>query len=466
MSLEDFRAFCAELVLDNGKQMALQEFQATMLTDYFDGVRESLILIPKKNSKTTTLSALALFHLVTTDDAEVVIAAASRDQATILYDAARGFVRRTPALGGLVQIRRGYRELRRIGDDGRIRVLVADVDTADGCIPSLALCDELHRFRSSELYELLNAGLTGRGGQMVTISTAGDSLDTPLGRLRKRAYAAPGMVRTGAHRYVRTDAFAMHEWALDDDQDRADLPLVKQANPAAWITLEDLRERRDSPSTTPWGWARFACGVWLQGEDSAIQAAEWQMCADPAVTIPDDARNVMIGIDLGWKWDTTAIVPCWRPSRTDPVIVGAPVIVAPPGDGSATAQHLVFDPIRRMSELYRAPTFVIDPNAGGEALAQRIDGELRGRVSTFSQSPWVMASAAQRLSEAITNRTIVHPDHEGLSSHVLAAAVKPVGEAWRFTKRRRSPAPIDALIALTMAYSVLAGEREHGRHSW
>jgi phage terminase large subunit-like protein len=464
-ALDDFRAFCAELVLDNGKLMALEPFQETMLADYFDGVRESLILISKKNSKTTTLSALALFHLITTADAECVIAAASRDQATLLYDAARGFVRRTRALQDLVVAKRGYRELRRIGDDGRIRVLVAQVDTADGALPTLALVDELHRHGSSELYEILNSGLAGRGGQMVTISTAGDSLDSPLGRLRKRAYAAPGMVRDGAHRHVRTDAFCMHEWSLDDDQDRDDLALVKQANPASWITLEDLRERHDSPSTTPWGWARFACGVWLQGEESAIQAAEWQACADPTATIPDDARGVTVGIDLGWKWDTTAIVPIWRPDGGEPVIVGTPVIVRPPGDGSATAEHLIFNPIREMSERW-APTFVIDPAAGGEQLAQRIDGELRGRVSTFSQSPWVMAAAAQRLSEAIAGEKIVHPDDPELDSHVLAAAVKPVGEAWRFVKRRRAPAPIDGLIALTMAYSVLAGVREYARASW
>jgi phage terminase large subunit-like protein len=60
-----------------------------MLADYFDGTRETLILLPKKNGKSTTLAALALFHLIATLDAECVIGAASRDQATILYGARR-----------------------------------------------------------------------------------------------------------------------------------------------------------------------------------------------------------------------------------------------------------------------------------------------------------------------------------------------------------------------------------------
>jgi hypothetical protein len=39
--LEEFRAFCSELALDNGKRMILEPFQETMLKDLFEGVRES-----------------------------------------------------------------------------------------------------------------------------------------------------------------------------------------------------------------------------------------------------------------------------------------------------------------------------------------------------------------------------------------------------------------------------------------
>ncbi len=142
MSLDEFREFAGELVLDNGQRMALYPEQEWMLADYFDGVRETLILIGKKSGKTHLCAALCLYHLITTPDAEVVVAATSRDQATILYDAARGFVRRTPALRDLVDTKRGYRELRNKADDGRIRVLVADVDRMDGALPTLSVIDE------------------------------------------------------------------------------------------------------------------------------------------------------------------------------------------------------------------------------------------------------------------------------------------------------------------------------------
>jgi phage terminase large subunit-like protein len=240
----------------------------------------------------------------------------------------------------------------------------------DGALPTLSVIDEYHRAHSSELYGLLRDGCVGRGGQQVCISTAGDDLDSPLGRLRAKAYAMPGMVRDGAYRHVRTPDFALHEFALDESEDRDDLEVVKTANPAPWLTIEELRKRRDSPSTTPWQFARWTCGVWLSGEDAAIQAGEWRACADPDVVIPDSARDVVVGIDLGWRRDCTAIVPVWRPSRDEPVVVGTPVIIEPPGDGSATEQHRIFDPCRTMSERWRDVTFTLDPAAGGEALAQ------------------------------------------------------------------------------------------------
>lgn len=97
------------------------------------------MLIQKKNGKTTLLAALGIYHLLRQADAECLIAAASRDQATILFDQARGFVRRSPYLESKVAVKTGFREIPNREDAGRIRVLASDLDTADGVIPTLAL---------------------------------------------------------------------------------------------------------------------------------------------------------------------------------------------------------------------------------------------------------------------------------------------------------------------------------------
>ena len=62
-SLKDFEAFCSQLILDNGEPMVLEPHEKRMARLYFDGYREIVVVIGKKNGKTTFLAALALYHL-------------------------------------------------------------------------------------------------------------------------------------------------------------------------------------------------------------------------------------------------------------------------------------------------------------------------------------------------------------------------------------------------------------------
>lgn len=456
--LETFDRFCSGVLRkEDGSPFVLEDFQRRMLNDFFTGTTETLILMPKKCGKTTVLAALALYHLLSTPDAEVVIAAASRDQATILYDAAAGFVRRSERLPDLVYVRRGTRELRAVKDAGRIRVLAAGVDTADGVLPTLALVDEQHRHKSADLYGVFRDGLGPRQGRMITISTAGEDDMSPLGLMRRAAYELPGMERDGAYRYARSPdgGYVMHEWALEPDEDRTDMAIVKRANPASWQTEEQLRRRHDSPSMTAAQWARFACGVWMREEDNAISAVEWAACAEEYEGIPDGAE-IRVGVDLAWKWDTAAIIP--HHLRADGIaLVGEPVIVVPPRDGTSTAKDELLRPILRLRDRYRITAVVMDPAADGEVFAQDLE-EHGLEVFAHSQDPAPMSLAAERLMTSIREKTIRHPDHAELNSHVLNAALKATGgEKYRFVKPR-SKRPIDGVIALAMVHSAAVGE--------
>src|SRR6185436_15108635 len=107
---------------------------------------------------------------------------------------ASGLVRRA-GLGGTFDVKpgAGTGEIRLAGlrDGPRMRVMAADANTGDGVIPTLALVDELHRHPSAELYGVFRDGLGPRGGQMITVSTAGAIVDSPLGLLRDKAHSFP-----------------------------------------------------------------------------------------------------------------------------------------------------------------------------------------------------------------------------------------------------------------------------------
>jgi phage terminase large subunit-like protein len=438
----------------------LEPFQRRILSDFFDGATQTLAIIPKKNGKSTLVAAVALYHLCTTEDAEGYVAASSREQAGIILKQARKFIRATPALQA--RLRMKQREIVSQRDEGFVRVLASDVDTADGVIPTLAIVDELHRHKSTDLLGVFRDGLGPRNGQMVTITTAGDDSESALGRMRSLAYAMPTFERDGAYRYARSrdGHWVMHEWALDDEQDREDMALVKTANPASWITPKALQRRRDDPSTTPWQFARFACGVWLQGEDTAIGPVEWAACGTDE--FPEPEGTVRIGIDLGTKEDTTGIVVHYVDEDRVAWIPKVRVLVPPAEKGVGLRKVDILEAVRELADEYGASQVVIDEETGGWVFGEDIEDQFDLEVVAHSQKPAPMTEAAERFYTAVREEKVRHPRDPIFSRHVLNAHRRSTDDGrWRFVKEnKQSKKHIDALIAAAMAHNVAIDELE------
>ena len=451
-----FRRFCAVLVLEDGRPFLLEPFEERLLWDYFDGALETLVLLPKKNGKTTLLAGLSLFHLLVTPDAECVIGAASRDQATILYDQACGFVRRSEALQDRVAVKRGYREIRSRRDSGRIRVLAADVDTADGVIPTLALVDELHRHKSADLYGVFRDGLGPRHGRMVTISTAGDNELSPLGQMRTAAKRLPQLEREGRYLYARAadGAFVMHEWALEDGDDTDDIALVKLANPASWQTVAALSARRSSPSTTPWQWARFACGLWVGAEPWWMRPPEWNACATGDRLEPGD--DVTLGFDGSQSGDATALVAC---RLSDSLVQPLGVWLAPVGADREwqVPRGAVDIAVAEAMETYHVVRAYCDP----PLWQTEIDGWARefgdAVVLRYDTNRTRMMAATERFRTDVVAGHLRHSGDETLTAHVLSAQIREArGGYWLAKSRPGSPDKIDLAVAAILAYEARA----------
>jgi phage terminase large subunit-like protein len=448
--LEDFAAFCQDaLTLDNGKPFVLEPFQRLMLADMFGGTRETVILLPKKQGKTTLMSALALFHLLSTQDADCVIAAASRDQAGIMLRQAQGFIRRSPGLQSRLIVKQ--REIVHKLHGGRIRILASDVDTADGVIPTLALVDELHRHKTADLYGVFRDGLGPRDGKLVTITTAGADQNSVLWRMRQRAIDM-GNTREGAYMRAGSKSFVLHEWSLEPDADLDDIDLVKTANPLTAVTTALLRERHDSPSTVPWQWARFACNVWTQGEEAWLPIGVWDSHRKEG-SIPRNAA-VWLGIDLGLKHDSAAIVAV---CKEDELYRAEAIVLYPPTDGTPLDIAAVEAAVRECAEKWDIQSAAYDPWRF-ERSAQILGDE--GLLMVEHPMTNVrMAPESEALHEAIMAGHIVHDGDEEFASHVNAGVPTETERGWRLTKRKAKD-KIDALIALLMAYDLAARKQE------
>jgi phage terminase large subunit-like protein len=446
-TMAGFERFCEGLVLKDGESLRLEEFQKRMLRDHFRGVIEELVIIPKKNGKTTLFAAMSLYHLLTWPKADVVVVAASAEQAGILFEQAADMVE-SSGLEETLDVRGrfggAYRQIR-LRDDpsARLRVLAADAKTADGVLPTLALVDELHRHRTGELYGVLRSGIDARDGRMVTISTAGLEDNSILWRLRDSAHRFESYYRKGPYCYGRSDdgSFVLHEWSLRDEDDRDDLALVKKANPLSSQTIEKLRRRRESPSYKPGEWARLHCGVWTGAEEPWLEAGVW-----------DNLK-----VDIG------------RVKEGEPVWVAVSaganpaIVLAAPRDGEAAAvRSFIWEGDVSLAVLENwllglTETFDLREVAFDRVEFQRSAELLEARglpMVEIPHSPERLSIVSQTLHRLISQGDLAHDGDAVLRAQVTAAVTKETERGWRLLKSPQSRALIAMAVAVHQATQV------------
>ena len=497
-NLDLFVEFCSTLTLQQREQMVVHAFQQLMLSDYFRGCPLTTVILPKKLGKTTLIAAVCLFHILTTDDAEVAICARSKEQAGRLYDHIRKFVAKQRAFDGVLEVRPGFKEIRRKGSMSKIKVLSGDQDTLEGIECTLWIAEEVGQWEDGEPINVLSEGARTRNGQGFIISNAGDNEDGPLGLIRQRCYKY-GHERHGAYRYCKSPngSEVLHEWALDPDQDHEDLHVVKQAHPAPWKTIAVLRADREEALSLS-RWLRYHCGIWVKGGSRAIMPWEWDSL--PKETIPYKA-TAFIGVDVGRSEasDTTAITPV-RFKSLHERIIGDPIILVPPAEegkrldfraiyvGMAVmAGFIEFDEDRFITDLTKddmndladvkgwaeaikqgsvvtATAFVYDPAAGAEDMFERFARKYP-KCKPFEFAANKASSnvrADMRFMEALGNLWLRHSGHRGLREHALNAVEQPSGSGFFFGHGKRPRLPQDALKAASMAHDMAVEQKGTG----
>jgi phage terminase large subunit-like protein len=438
-TLEGFVRYAGRLRTEDGKPLRIRPFQREFVRPHFAGVPEVVIVVPKGNGKTTLLAALALYHLETVPGADVFIAATSVRQARILFRQAAAMVKRS-GLDNL-EVKSGYGEIRMRGDMARvgprIQVVSSEAGGEDGAQPTLALIDELHRHRDGDLYGVFRDGLPKRRGRMLTISTAGATMDSPLGRLRALALKHRSFKRSGMVQTARWPGFAWHEICLAPEDDPNDLSLVRRANPL--LRLADLRTRRDSPSTTPWQWLRFACGIWTEGEEPWLDPQVWDRLATRWA--PRSRESVFVGVDVGIRDESPAIVLV---ARRDGGLLAEARILEPEAE-----LEEVEDDLRRLALEFSVRWISYDPRSF-ERSAQLLAKE-GFRMAEFPMTVERMSKASTTLWRLLERGELAHDGSAEFRTHVLSGVVKEDGRGWRVARDPKTRRPVAALMALLMA---------------
>jgi phage terminase large subunit-like protein len=478
-TLPHFRDWAAELILDSGERWKLEPFQEAFIADVFAGTAECWLVVPEGNGKTTLVAGLALYHAEFRPHAAIPVAASSREQAEIMYRQAEGFVLRSPrmyeAVRSDLQLAKGKRKTqvprfvclegyRRVNHyaGGRIQVFAADDRTGDGIIPTLGILDELHRHRDLSLYRTWAGKLGKRGGQIVAISTAGEpgsEFETTRARIRQ---TSKEVIRKGSFIRAAGGAVVLHEWAVSEKAKVEDFKVVKAANPFSGITILNLREKFRSPTMTMGHWLRFVCNRPTRADNAAITEAEWAAAGVDYPAIPK-GEPVWLGLDVAWKWDTTAAVPLfWKDD--DHRILGVPAILTPPRDGSSLDPNLVEKALLDIHARNPVHTVVMD-SSRAEQLGSWIAEELGATVIDRAQTNLEAAQDYEAFMDALRNGWIHHPGDPVLTRHAMnaIARVLPTGKA-RFDRpsqarhwvAEQEHRVIDALTAAAMVHAAAA----------
>lgn len=435
-TLPHFRAWASDLILDTGESFRPEDWQEAFLKDVFAGYAECWLVVPEGNGKTTLLAALALYHTEFRPHASVPVAASSREQAEILYRQAEGFVLRSARLyepvRSAIQAAKGKKKIevprfmclegyRRINhfEGGRIQVFAADDRTGDGVLPTLGLIDEPHRHRNLSLYRTWAGKLQKRHGQIATISTAGEP-GSEFEETRERLRQSGDIHVDGCFTRAVTERTVIHDWSLPEKGDSEDFVQVKATNPFSRITVDELRAKHNSPTMTVQHWRRFVCNLPTRSEYAAIQEAEW-FAAGVDELIPA-GEPVAVGLDVAWKWDTTAAVPLWIPNLEFRQFGSAEILV-PPRDGNSLDPELVKAALERIHNR-NAITMVAMDMHNAEEIAHWIERELGVLVADVSQGIPVQVQEFAAFMEALRNGWLKHSKDPGLTRHVLNAVAR------------------------------------------
>ncbi|RKX42946.1 MAG: hypothetical protein DRP64_08950 [Verrucomicrobia bacterium] len=462
-TVSHFRDWAAGLILDTDEPWHLQRFQTDFIRDLFAGTPECWLVIPEGNGKTTLLAGLALYHCEFRPFAVVPVAAASREQAEIMYRQAEGFVLRSPRLHQLVhsdiQAAKGKRKTdvprflclegyRRINhaDGGRIQVFAADDRTGDGIIPTLGIIDEPHRQRDLSLYRTWSGKLLKREGQIAAISTSGEpGSDFELTR-RRIHEAAETTKRRGSFTRITTKRVVLHEWAVPDGAEPTDIRAVKRANPLKAITVPMLREKLESPTMTMHHWLRFVCNRPTQDTDTWLgpdAVSIWNAAEQPLEFTA--GAPTWVGVDIALKRDTSAVVALQR--RDDDRWHAHCRIWAPePGTPVDTTDIMQY--LREMAATYDVEAVSFDPRFF-DVPAKYLEDEGLPMVE-LPQSVERMTVAIGGLYEAILSGKVTHDRDDVFTQHILNAVPRFNDRGFTLAKSK-SRGHIDATIALSLA---------------
>ena len=313
---------------DAGKPLVLEPFQIFTICAIYGFrakkdtskrmVTDVIIFIPRKAGKSTLTAAIALYELAFGEaGAEVYSLATTRDQASIVFQAATGFIDAMPGdVAGLYNVSR--HNIMKAGDtQSMFKALSRDAKkTGDGMNPSCAIIDEAAQIVDRNSIEVLHSGMVARQNPLrVYITTASFTKETKF-------YEDMTMLQT----MLTGEAQDNPRWfgllySLDPGDDWRDPSTWAKANPMHGISIfEDaIAQRAEEAKHKPAALNEFLCktlNIYVSANSAWVDRAYWDD-EKAKITETREPEAVFMGFDLAATRDLNAVCTLKRYADDD-----------------------------------------------------------------------------------------------------------------------------------------------------
>jgi phage terminase large subunit-like protein len=331
--VEHFLEFASTLLHtkgpDAGKPLILEPFQILIICAIYGFrskknparrmVTDVIVFIPRKAGKSTLTAAIALYELQWGEiGAEVYTLATNRDQASLVFHAAQGFVENMPS--DVAQLYNPSRyQITKTGDSQTVfKALSRDTKkSGDGMNPSCVIVDEAAQIVDRNAIEVLHSGMVARMNPLrIYITTASFTKDTKF-------YEDMSLLEA----ILKGEAADNPRWfgllyALDPQDDWRDPQTWAKANPMHGISVfeEAIAGRAEEAKHKPAALNEFLCktlNIYVSANSAWVDRSYWDDSAVLRHNIGRVPESVFIGFDLAATRDLNAVCTLKRFAEDD-----------------------------------------------------------------------------------------------------------------------------------------------------
>ncbi|MEL7609502.1 MAG: terminase TerL endonuclease subunit [Bacillota bacterium] len=310
-----------------GQPFTLLPWQHEIISDVYGTVKANgfrqyryvYLEVPKKNGKTELVAGIGLDHL--TNDppgGQIYCCAADRDQAGLVYNAAKAMIEQDEDLSELLSVVDSKKTIINLETGTFLRVLSAEAFTKHGINPTVVIFDELHAQPNRDLWDVMTfgAGAARKEPLWWIITTAGDDPDRKS--IGWEIHEQALKIRDGE---LIDPTWYVKIYGAPEDADIYDEAVWYEANPSLGVAIdiEAVRLEAIAAKNSPAVERNFR---WLRlNQWVALKRIGWLPIVLWDKTQGDWARADMakkrcyVGVDLSSTIDLAALAPLFPPQK-------------------------------------------------------------------------------------------------------------------------------------------------------